>query len=193
MEFQREYGLTTAIRFPIPKVDDTDFAATGDWTPATGDVKISKDGGNFANTSNLPTAIGGTGSRGWTLTLTATEMQASEVVIQIVDAALEHQWLTVTTRLGGQIAANKGIIVGEVDNTDFTATTTALEGLRIGPNTTEETTADHFIGRLILITSGSALGCMSPITDYALANSKELYTFDAIVTAPDDNATYVIL
>ncbi len=196
MEWQRQYGVLTAIRFPIPKAGSQDFAATGDWTPATGDTKISKDGGNFANTTNNPSAVGGTGSVGWTLTLTATEMQAGEINIQIVDSAtktVDDQYLTVTTLLGGQLAATMGIIVGEVDNTDITASTTVLEGLRIAPNVTEETTADHMIGRLILFTSGAALGELTAITDYALANNKEFYTYDAIISTPEDNATYVIL
>ena len=178
------------------KAGSTDLAVTGDWTPATGDTKVSKDGGNVANTTNNPAAVGGTGSVLWTLTLTLTEMQASEVTIQIVDSAtkaVEDQTLTLTTRLGGQLAATQGIIVGEVDNAVITASTTVLEGNRLAPNTTAETTADHMIGRLILFTSGAALGELSAITDYALQNTREKYTYDAIISTPDDNATYVIL
>ena len=196
MEVQREYGVATTIIFPVVKAGSQDLAASGDWTPATGDTKISKDGGNVANTGSNPTAVGGTGSVLWSLSLTAAEMQANEITIQIVDSAtkaIEDQVLTLTTRLGGQVAATKGIIVGEVDNATFTATTTSLEGLRIAPNTTEETTADHYIGRLLLFTSGAALGELTTITDYVLANSKEKLTYDTIVSTPEDNATYVIL
>ena len=82
-----KYGVQTVFTFVIPKAGSTDFAATGDWTPATADTKISKDGGNVANTTNPPSAVGGTGSVLWTLTLTATEMQAAVIDIQIVDAA----------------------------------------------------------------------------------------------------------
>ena len=196
MEVQRQYGIATTIIFPVVKAGSQDLAATGDWTPAGGDTKISKDGGNVANTTNNPAAVGGTGSVLWTLTLTAAEMQASEITIQIVDSAtkaVEDQILTLTTRLGGQLAATMGIIVGDIDNTDVVASTTALEANRIAPNTTEEATADHMIGRLILFTSGTALGELSTITDYALANSKEFYTYDAIVSTPDDNGSFVIL
>lgn len=97
MTLLRKYGVEATVDFPIPKVNDTDFAATGDWTPATGDTKVSKDGGNFANTSNNPAAVGGTGSVGWTLTLTATEMQAARVAVQIVDAAVENQFIVIET------------------------------------------------------------------------------------------------
>jgi sporulation protein YlmC with PRC-barrel domain len=178
------------------KAGSQDLAATGDWTPVTGDTKISKDGGNVTNTSNNPSAVGGTGSVLWNLTLTAAEMQATEIHIQIVDSAtkaVEDQVLTLTTKLGGWIASNKGIIVGEVDNTDFTADTTDLEGLRIAPNSTEETTSDHYIGRLMLFTSGVALGELTTITDYVLANSKEKFTYDAIISTPGDGDTYVVI
>jgi len=196
VEVQRQYGVETTIIFPVILAGDTDFAATGDWTPVQADCKISKDGGNFANCTNTVTAVGGTGSIGWSLTLTATEMQAKEISLQIVDSAtkaVEDQFLTITTRLGGWCASNLGIIVGEVDNATFTASTTALEGLRIAPNTTEETTADHYNGRLLLFTSGAALGELTTITDYELANSKEKFTYDAIVSTPEDNATYVVI
>lgn len=95
-----KYGVQTTFTFPIVKRGLVDLAATGDWTPATGDTKISKDGGNVANTTNNPSAIGGTGSIMWTLTLTATELQAAVVDIQIVDSAtkvVEDQVLKVYT------------------------------------------------------------------------------------------------
>ncbi len=95
--FLRKYGVETTIEFPVPKLDDTDFAATGDWTPAVADIKISKDGGNVANCDNAAAAVGGAGSVLWSLTLTATEMQAARITLQIVDAALENQAVTIET------------------------------------------------------------------------------------------------
>ena len=95
-----KYGVQTSFRFAVIKSGSSNLAASGDWTPATGDTKISKDGGNFANTSNNPSAVGGTGSVGWTLTLTATELQAAEVNVQIVDSAkkaIEDQYLVIYT------------------------------------------------------------------------------------------------
>ena len=95
-----KYGTQTTFRFPVVKRGVVDLAASGDWTPATGDTKISKDGGNVANTSNNPSAVGGTGSVLWSITLTAAELQAAEVVIQIVDSAtkaIEDQTLVIYT------------------------------------------------------------------------------------------------
>mgnify|MGYP007112883622 CR=1 FL=1 len=100
MFFLAKYGVQTSFRFAVIKSASSDLAASGDWTPATGDTKISKDGGNFTNTSNNPSAVGGTGSVGWTLTLTATELQAAEVNVQIVDSAtkaIEDQYLVIYT------------------------------------------------------------------------------------------------
>jgi hypothetical protein len=95
-----KYNTQTAFTFPMVKRGVVDFASSSDWTPATGDTKISKDGGNVANTTNNPTAVGGTGSITWTLTLTATELQAAVVDIQIVDSAtkaVEDQFIKVYT------------------------------------------------------------------------------------------------
>lgn len=95
-----KYGTQTDIRFGIVKRGVVDLAATADWTPATGDTKVSKDGGNYANSTNNPAAVGGTGSVGWKVTLSATELQCAELNLQIVDSAtkaVEDQFLTVYT------------------------------------------------------------------------------------------------
>jgi len=100
MFFWAKYGTETTFTFPILKRAVIDLAATADWTPATGDTKVSKDGGNVANTTNNPAAVGGTGSVLWKLTLTATELQAAVVDVQIVDSAtktIEDQVIKIFT------------------------------------------------------------------------------------------------
>jgi hypothetical protein len=95
-----KYGTQTTFEFPMVKRGVVDLAVSADWTPATGDTKISKDQGNVANTTNNPAAIGGTGSALWSITLTATEMQAASIAIQIVDSAtkaVEDQMLRIYT------------------------------------------------------------------------------------------------
>lgn len=95
-----KYGTQTDIRFSIIKRAVVDLAATADWTPATGDTKVSKDGGNYANSTNNPAAVAGTGSVGWKITLSATELQCAELNLQIVDSAtkaVEDQFLTIYT------------------------------------------------------------------------------------------------
>lgn len=82
-----KYGVQTAFQFPMIKRGVVDLAQSADWTQATGDTKISQDGGNVANTTNNPAAVGGTGSSLWTLTLTATELSCGVAMVQIVDSA----------------------------------------------------------------------------------------------------------
>src|SRR3990167_572854 len=92
-----KYGQALTIEFPVLILNGGGFAATGDWTPATGDTKVSKSAGAVANTTNNPSAVTGTGSILWTLTLTATEMQSERVTVQIVDAALEDTVIIIHT------------------------------------------------------------------------------------------------
>lgn len=95
-----KYNTQTTFVFPVVKRAAVDLAVSADWTPATGDTKLSKDGAAVANTTNNPTAVSGTGSALWALTLTAAELQAGEVVVQIVDAAtkaVEDQVLRIYT------------------------------------------------------------------------------------------------
>lgn len=113
MVFLAKYNTQTTFYFPMVKRGAIDLAASADWTPASGDTKISKDGGDFANTTNNPAVVGGTGSVGWKLTLTATELQASDVIVQIVDSAtkaVEDQYLIIYTYGNGsaKIVPNLG-------------------------------------------------------------------------------------
>lgn len=76
---------TTAIYLNHLKyATPTDYAVSADWTPAAGDVKISKDGGAAANVTNLPTY---TTDVGWKYILTAAELTAKQVVVRIADSA----------------------------------------------------------------------------------------------------------
>lgn len=97
---QRKYNTSTTVWFPMIKRAVMDFAVSADWTPASGDVKISKDGGTAANTTNLPTAITMGNTAMWGLDLTATEMQASTIAITVADSAtkvVEDQMILIET------------------------------------------------------------------------------------------------
>ena len=213
-----KYNTQTAITFPIVKRGVVDLAATADWTPATGDTKISKDGGNYANTSNNPSAVGGTGSIGWTLTLTATELQCAVADVQIVDSAtkaVEDQFLKVytygnasakipvdlsdTVRLGLTALPNSTklalsistAVSGTIDSTAHTPTATQFECDDI-----TEATADHFIGRSVYPTSGALLGqCLGVITDYALTGGRGHFTVSGSPSAeaPANDSTILII
>jgi hypothetical protein len=60
-------------------------------TISAGDFKISKDGGAFANLTNLPT-VTPSGGVAVQLNLTATEMTADQVVITGIDATSPKEW-----------------------------------------------------------------------------------------------------
>lgn len=85
--FLSKYGVARHIYIPVVKRAVVDFAVSGDWTPAAGDVKISKDGGAAANVTNLPVAITMGNTAIWDFSLTATEMQAAQVVVTVADSA----------------------------------------------------------------------------------------------------------
>lgn len=63
---------------------DTDIFKTSP-TLAAGDITVSKDGGDFANITTLPTQVQSTGVL--PVALTATEMTADVVVVRFHDAA----------------------------------------------------------------------------------------------------------
>lgn len=100
MEFLRKYNTATHVYIPLIKRGVVDFAVSADWTPAAGDVKISKDGGAAANVANLPSAITMGNGAVWDFSLTATETQAAKIVVSIADAAtkaVEDQCIAIAT------------------------------------------------------------------------------------------------
>lgn len=97
--FLREWGIAATIVVPMIKASARDFAVSADWTPATGDVKISKDGGTLTNIATLP-SIWVSGAAGWLFSLSSTETQAAKIWIQVIDSAtkaVEDQALLVET------------------------------------------------------------------------------------------------
>lgn len=82
-----KYGVSDTIYFRLIAPDGVDFITTASF--ATGDIKIMKDGGAEANTTNLPTDEG----QGFSLVLTAAELQSKNVVLYIVDQTGTKIWL----------------------------------------------------------------------------------------------------
>ncbi len=85
--FLNKYGVARHIYIPVVKRNVVDFAIGADWTPAAGDVKISKDGGAAANVTNLPVAITMGNTAMWDFSLTTTELQAAQIVVTVADSA----------------------------------------------------------------------------------------------------------
>jgi len=82
-----KYNQEKTVRFRLFQVDGVDFEPGA--TFAAGDIKIMKDEGVEANTTNLPTDEG----QGYSLVLTATEMSAARIEIYIVDQTATKVWL----------------------------------------------------------------------------------------------------
>lgn len=192
MEINGTYGIQQTFYFSMVKAGSNDFAVSADYTPVAADSRLSKDGGAWAQTTNPVVDE----TEGWSITLTATEMQATRIHVQIRDAAtkaVEDNALIVHTGLGAQIEANKGTYVCEVETAQAAAATNNWEAHFLAPTTTIETTADHFNGRLILFTTGALTGQMTDITDYVLSNANAKFTVTAVTEVPADGDRFVVL
>lgn len=84
--FLREYGAEATFNFQLYEVDGIDFRI--DAVHASGDTKVMKDEGAEANTSSGFVDKG----QGYSIPLTAAEMQAARIVVYIVDTATKV-WL----------------------------------------------------------------------------------------------------
>jgi len=84
--YLRKYGVEAKVDFVLFEVDGVDFRV--DAAHAAGDTKIMKDEGAEANTANGFVDEG----QGYSITISATEMEAARIVIYIVDSATKV-WL----------------------------------------------------------------------------------------------------
>ncbi len=83
----RKYGVAATIPFELYEVDGVDFRV--DAVHTAGDSTRVKDGGAEINTTNAFVDEG----KGYSITLTAGEMQAAEIVVYIVDQTATKVWL----------------------------------------------------------------------------------------------------
>lgn len=84
--FLRKYGVQATIDFQLFETDGINFKV--DAVHAAGDTKLVKDEGSETNTSNGFVDKG----QGYSITLTAIEMQAGRIVVYIVDQETK-EWL----------------------------------------------------------------------------------------------------
>jgi len=75
-----------------------------------------------------------------------------------------------------------------IDNTGFTATSTILE-----TSTITEATADHYVGKVIVFTSGAVQYQATRITAYALNGGRGRFTYQALTEAPANGVTFIIV
>ena len=140
----------------------------------------------------------------WTATIYTDAATLGEIVADTGE--LQTDWVdggrldllidaikAVTDALGATAAANlaksAGVIVsGTVDSTAHSPTATEFEADDI-----TETTADHYIGRVVIFTNGALQYQKAEITDYVLAGSNGHFTVEEMTEAPANNNTFIIL
>ncbi|MHC4573052.1 MAG: hypothetical protein ACYS76_02780 [Planctomycetota bacterium] len=88
--FLRQYGVGTKVDFDLYVPDGSDLKTNAVHT--AGDTKIMKDEGDEANTVNGFVDEG----RGYSITLTAAELQATRVKVYVVDQSSPKAWLATT-------------------------------------------------------------------------------------------------
>lgn len=100
MEFLRKYGVAAEVYVPLIKAGSNDQALAADFTHVAGDTTVVKNGGAAANITTAPTALAMGNGATWKVALSATEMQAAEIVVNISDAAtkaIEDQQIVIST------------------------------------------------------------------------------------------------
>lgn len=100
--FLRKYGTGTGADVYVPMIKRAvvDQAVGADWTPASGDVKVSLDGGAAANIGTLPAAVAMGGGALWKFVFSNAELQCKVLTVVVSDSAtkvVEDQFFTVET------------------------------------------------------------------------------------------------
>ena len=136
MVFRRKYGAAATLDgVPLVTTGSEDYKAAP--TLAAGDVKVSKDGGAFANLATLP-AVTPAAGRAVQVALSATEMQAARVVIQFVDQTSPKEWadqFVIVETFGhasAQERANMSDAMTELSQAQPSATPTPDEAIMLG-------------------------------------------------------------
>lgn len=207
----RKYGVSTTVYFSLidPAGVDFETAATCAQVGGAGndDVQISKDGGAMTDSTNCFVSEG---NGIYSLVLTATEMQAKEVVVTIIDQSGTKIWLDWAVRIStygndsaqhaldldweGFLFSQQAIAYGVVDTGTTAATTTTFEAdVTYSGGAYSDATADQLVGRVIIFISGNQILEATRITSYSQANSNESFTVTTMTVAPANGDKFVIL
>ena len=149
-------------------------------TLATGDVKLSKDGGAFANLTTLPTVTPASGTA-VRVTLSATEAEFTRGVIAFIDTATK-EWEDQSLLLHTPMA--EGCLCGKI--TSGSPTTTAF----ISTNLTGANT-DQYKNAYVAFLSGTCIGAVVKIT--AFNAGTDTVTCDALPAAPSVGDVFEII
>jgi len=171
------YGAAFTFRAPVVKAGSTDLAVSGDWSYSPGDVKVIKDGASLANITSSPTAY--STSAVWAWSLSASEMAADEIIIQVVDSptkVIADQMFRIITLPDGALRSRLA-----------QASTTANIVLDTGAVATDS----WYVGTVVALIAGTGAGQQRVITGYT-GSTKTATVDTAWVTAPDATTTYAL-
>jgi hypothetical protein len=97
-------------------------------------------------------------------------------------------WSADTTMVANLLASGKVMLTGTVSTAGFTPTTSAFETAA-----TAEATADHFVGRIVLWTSGALQYQQALITAYTLTGGKGHFTVTTMTDSPANTDAFIIV
>lgn len=197
MEFVRQWGVAFTIEVPMIKVSSDDFAVGADWTPAAGDVKISKDGGAAANITTLPAALTMGNGATWQFAFSATEAQASRIAVTVVDAAtkaVKDQQINIRTFGGPASLSPDPLVVIRRGTAQAGAASTIT--LDAGASATN----DFYKGSIINVVGGTGVGQTAQIISY-VGSTKVATVYVAgppaqgsqFLTSPDSTSIFEIV
>ena len=127
--FLRKYGVQTTIDFVLFTTDGASLKV--DAVHAAGDSVIMKDEGAEDNTTNAFVDEG----TGYSITLTATEMEAARIMVYVVDQTSPKVWLDTVISVqtygsvSGQCAFDLGSATVSLAAGGITATTIATDAI----------------------------------------------------------------
>jgi len=171
----RKYGVQTTLNFELYETDGVDFKT--DAAHAAGDTKIMKDDGAEANTTNGFTDEG----QGYSIVLTATEMEAERIVVYIADQGTKA-WLDkcFVVETYGNASAMHGF---DLDTVTQSVDVVAMSG---GDEGVVDNIIDDYDGTGYN-KSNSTIGTCTVNTDFVGVEDK----IDVIDANIDDVVTYV--
>lgn len=157
-------------------------------TLAGGDVQVTKDNGALANLTTLPT-VSPAGDRALEVTLSDTEMEASNIYVQFHDVAGD-EWADVgvniqPSRIGDSAAT---IQRGFIQDSAFSPEATGFQADDIN-----EATASHFNGRTLIFFKGALSGQATDITQYSLVGGLGQFTVTSLTEAPSSGDGFIIV
>lgn len=166
----------TAYKFYVSLIDQSNTKLLkANPTIASGDFKVSTDGGSFANLTTLPSANPASG-RAIMIDLSAGEMNGDNIVVQCVDAA-GAEWcdlivdLQTTARQIDDLAypatTGRSIVVDASGLVDSTV-------VKVGPTGSGTAQTARDIGASVLISSGTGTGQLSVTSGVVDANATKM-------------------